>query len=245
MANLQSLLEQRLKGSKNPQKMQKLAEQSRDGERSSFSGVFSVIPLSKDEEGWLTELLDRYKEEGTHTADDVRLLSHLTAEVKAIQAQSALLHGERISRAQEILIRYQPGAFSIWLEKAYGNRQTPYNFLQYFLFYQAVREELKPILEKMPRQAIYTLASRQGDLKVKEELVQKFKGETKDELLEKIRIQFPLSRDDKRGVNKAYQIQKALEKALELLKEPLKLTKTQRDVIFLLIKQISHHKDNV
>ena len=57
----------------------------------------------------------------------------------------------------------------------------------------------------MPRQAIYTLASRTGDLDEKVNIVKNYSGQTKQEILSLIRKRFPLDRDDKRLPNIANQ----------------------------------------
>lgn len=66
---------------------------------------------------------------------DLAELSLITSEVKAINNQAAILHGERIKKAQTLLKSYQEGAFSAWLNATYGNRQTPYNLMQYYEFF--------------------------------------------------------------------------------------------------------------
>ncbi len=47
----------------------------------------------------------------------------------------------------------------------------------------------------MPRQAVYSLASRDGDQEQKELIIQNYNGEPKQELLKLIRDTFPLSRN--------------------------------------------------
>jgi hypothetical protein len=129
----------------------------------------------------------------------MRQLASLTSEVKAINNQAAILHGERIKKAQEILKNYRDGAFSAWLVAAYGNRQTPYNFLQYYELTLTLPQMLHAKLDAMPRQAVYALASRTGPLEKKEAIIQNYNGEPKQELLLMIRKEFPLSKDDKRA----------------------------------------------
>src|ERR1700690_3631894 len=117
-------------------KMTELAEISSKGNLSSFAGVFKVSPLTVQEKEDLEALLNDYKSESQYAiADDLSTLSSLTSEIKAINKKAAILHGERIQKAQEILKKYRDGAFSAWLVNTYGNRQTPYNFLQYYEFY--------------------------------------------------------------------------------------------------------------
>lgn len=200
MAKLNSFLSKRFKSNTETEsKMTSLAELSTTGNLSSFSGVFRVTTLSQNEEAILEELLNEYKEDESDVKADLQSLSMITSEVKAINNQAAILHGERIKKAQEILIRYRDGAFTAWLVATYGNRQTPYNFLQYYEFYTALPKLLHTKLDEMPRQAVYTLASRSGEQEVKEEIVKTYNGQTKQELLALIREKFPLATSDKRS----------------------------------------------
>jgi hypothetical protein len=200
MVKVNSLLAARFKSaSEKLSKMTSLVERSSSGELSSFSGVFRVAPLSEKEKQTLLSLLEQYKNETQEVGDDLFQLSSLTAEVKAINNQAIILHGERIKKAQEILKNYRDGAFSAWLVATYGNRQTPYNFLQYYELYKALPESLHTKIDEMPRQAVYSLASRDGDQTQKEEIIKNYKGEPKQELLQLIRETFPLAETDRRA----------------------------------------------
>lgn len=197
MSKVNDLLFSRLK--QKFSKMTELAEVSSKGQLSSFSGVFKVHPLSDQEQTSLEELLKSYQGETEVSIEkDLHVLSGLTSEIKAISNQAAILHGERIKRAQEIFKNYRDGAFSTWLLTTYGNRQTPYNFLQYYEFYLSLPSHLLPKLDEMPRQAVYTLASRDAPLEKKKELLENYQGETKNEVLELIRQTFPLEEGDGR-----------------------------------------------
>jgi len=136
--------------------------------------------------------------------------------VKAINNQAAILHGERIKQAQNILKNYRDGAFSAWLVAIYGNRQTPYNFLQYFELYTSMPKTLQTKVDTMPRQALYTLATRNCPLKEKEKIIENYKGETKKELLTLIRERFPLDRKDKRSPK---IVEQAIKQLLEIQKQ--------------------------
>jgi hypothetical protein len=208
MKNLHEKLSQRLTEKKQTSaKMTALAEQTTAGRMTSFSGVFSVSDISEEEKEELETLLLKYANDQDEIGKDLQKLTILTTEVKAINHQAILLHGERIKKAQEIFKKYQEGAFSAWLVHTYGNRQSPYNFLQYYNFYSATPKKLHSKIETMPRQAIYTLASREGNFEKKQEIVISYQGETKQVLLEKIREVFPLSSNDKR---KSDPMEKAL-----------------------------------
>ena len=200
MGKVNSLLTQRLKqATEKFSKMTDLAELSSTGQLSSFSGVFRIANLTSTEQDDLRNLLRNFSSETQEIETDLLTLSSLTSEVKAINNQAAILHGERIKKAQEILKSYKEGAFTAWLIATYGNRQTPYNFLQYYELYIALPQFLLPKLDAMPRQAVYSLASRTGPLEKKEEIIKNYCGEPKVELLSKIRETFPLPTDDKRA----------------------------------------------
>lgn len=212
MPKVNELLSKRFKkASEKASKMQDLATRSTSGTLSSFSGVFRVTPLSGSEEEHLKELLDTYAGKDSDVTQDLKFLSAITSEVKAINNQAAILHGERIKRAQEILKSYRDGAFTSWLLTAYGNRQTPYNFLQYFEFYSNMPKSLQQKVDLMPRQAIYALATRNCDPTEKEKIVENYQGESKKELLEMIRERFPLSEKDKRAKNLPEQLLEKIE----------------------------------
>jgi len=71
----------------------------------------------------------------------------------------------------------------------------------------------------MPRQAIYTLASRDCSFEDKLQIVKQYKGQTKNELIDLIREKFPLSVHDGRRQN-------AGENAIRLLKQLCSLIST-------------------
>ena len=207
MSKVNSLLTSRLKSATQKlTKMTALAELSSEGQLSSFSGVFRVAPLTLMERSTLEALLENYKSEAQEIGADLSQLSSITSEVRAINNQAAILHGERIKKAQEILKKYRDGAFSAWLIATYGNRQTPYNFLQYYELFLALPKALHENLDRMPRQAVYTLASRDAPLERKQVLIENYRGEKKRELLSIIRKTFPLPGDDKRAEDVAAQV---------------------------------------
>ncbi len=240
MGNVNELLNQRLKKKGDPSpKMAAMAHQSAHGELTSFSGLFSISELNEFEKTGLEELLRTYtRDEGT-LDHDLKKLIFITAEVKAINNQAAILHGERIKKAHAILTNYKEGAFTSWLMTTYGNRQTPYNFLQYYNFFEAIPKGLRPKLESMPRQAVYTLASREGPFEKKKEIVASYNGETKKLLLNKIRDEFPLAGEDKRGRDHADYAIQALQKACAAFQHPkLKLSSSQKKLALNLFEEL-------
>ncbi|MGR3912483.1 MAG: CT583 family protein [Candidatus Rhabdochlamydia sp.] len=217
MSKVNDLLSARLK--QKSSKMGELATLSSRGDLSSFSGVFKIQPLSHKDEEVLKTLLQEYQiEEKQPFEEDFQNLSNLTSEIKAISSQAIILHGERIQKAQTILKNYRDGAFSRWLLSTYGNRQTPYNFLQYYEFYLKLTPSLQDKLEEIPRQAVYTLASRDVSWNQKQAFITSYKGETKHELLEQIRLLFPLEESDQRRENLVMQGLTLLQKLHQLIK---------------------------
>jgi hypothetical protein len=221
MSKFNDLLNLRFK-SKETQKMTALVERATNGDLSSFAGVFRVAALDAKEKADLENLLKNYRLNEVYDVDnDFKALSAITSEVKAITNQAVILHGERIKRAQDILKKYRDGAFTAWLFTTYGNRQTPYNFLQYYEFYSAMPQALHLKLDQMPRQVIYNLASRKGTLEKKEEIIRNYNGQPKQELLQLIRLEFPLDEEDKRHPNFAAHTIAFLKRAREMLKNSL------------------------
>jgi len=239
MGNVNALIAERLKKSQQTSKMAEMAKQSVNGNLSGFSGIFAVSELSNQEKNHLESILMEYAHEVKDLSQDLETLISITSEVKAINNQAAILHGERIKKAHAILTLYRDGAFTAWLIAAYGNRQTPYNFLQYYQLYELMPRPLRIKLETMPRQAVYTLASRSGPLNLKQEIIENYGGQTKAELMEAIRETFPLPKDDKRAADLGKSIIQGLERILHTVKHKRKsLTKNQVQAISKLLDEI-------
>jgi hypothetical protein len=245
MANFASILNQRfLKKDKN--KTTALAEKTSDGGLSSFAGIFNVTELNEGQKEKLSDLLKKYAPDQTlDIAQDLSQLLAISSEVRAINNQAVMLHGERIKRAQDILKKYRDGAFSSWLVTTYGNRQTPYNFLQYYEFYAQMPTALHPQIETMPRQAVYTLASREGEIEKKEEIVRNYKGETKQQLLTLIRSHFPLDEDDKRREDVALMAIASLERLKFTFQTgKVKLASKQKTQLLALLRSLKEQISN-
>lgn len=239
MNKVNKFLSQRLKKAEKSSKMSTLATQSMEGHLTSFSGIFGFTDLNATEKDLLSQLLKKFANEGVEIDADLKSLITLTSEVKAINNQALILHGERIKAAQTILTKYKDGAFTSWLINTYGNRQTPYNFLQYYDFYITMPQTLRPQIEVMPKQAIYTLASREGALEDKQSLVENYQGESKKELIQIIRDTFPLSEKDKRKNSIGIGMINAIEKMRQSIKSNLKhLSDKQKNTLKTLLREI-------
>lgn len=241
MSTIDLLLANRTKRKPSSLKMQEMAERSAAGDLTSFSGVFSQVELTELQKNSIEALLKSYAAEKANIAADYHMLLSLTGEIKAIDNQALLLHGERIAKAQNILMPYKEGAFTAWLKVAYGNRQTPYNFLHYYFFHEQISKELKARLSLMPRQAVYTLASREGPIKQKEAFIANYAGETKEELLKAIRRTFPLVEKDKRARDVTAQLIKTFEKiTLEVQEHILQLSPADKEKLRQAVSKIQH-----
>lgn len=233
MAKINTMLTKRLKQSGKSSKMAEMARKSAKGNLNPFSGIFSITELNKKEKSFLETILHTYASDSLHPSEDLQSLIDITTEIKAINCQSVLLHGERISKAQNILKNYQDGAFTTWLTRTYGNRQTPYNFLHYYEFYTAMPKPLRPQIDAMPQQAVYSLASREGVIEKKQEIVKNYNGETKTEMLHRIRETFPLAAKDKRKENIGQGVMKSLTRLMRLVSSRRsRISKIQKDEIF-------------
>ncbi|MCY3974498.1 MAG: CT583 family protein [Simkaniaceae bacterium] len=220
LSSLNSLIMGRLK-SRDKEKVRSLAVRSASGSLSGFSGVFRPVPATEKETALLRQLLERHGRGGVRPEEDLEMLIALTSEVKAIAAQAVILHGERILRVRDLLKKYGSGAFSAWLIHTYGNRQTPYNFLHYYEFYTSLSDEVRAVVDDMPKQAIYTLAGRHVARERKIAFIERYRGETKTELLAKLRKEFPLSQKDGRREDRVRALRTCLTKALYMARDDL------------------------
>ncbi|MCH9811869.1 pGP6-D family virulence protein [bacterium] len=158
--------------------------------------------LSDHEKGALKSLLSQSNDEITSISEDFTTLANITGEIKSIHHQSVLLHGERILQAQQLFKKYGEYAFSRWLKTVYGNRQTPYNFLKYYQFYISLSNPLQQKVLSMPKQIIYTIASRNCSNEDKHRVIESYEGESKDTYIKAIRKAFPLEKKDRREKKK-------------------------------------------
>ena len=101
-------------------------------------------------------------------------------------------------------------------------------------------KKLRLQIESMPRQAIYTLATREGSLEKKKEIVESYKGQTKTILLNEIREAFPLNLKDQRQKNKGDSFITLLERLhKELRLNPIHFSNAQKTALTSLLQGIS------
>ncbi|AAF39668.1 Virulence plasmid protein pGP6-D-related protein [Chlamydia muridarum str. Nigg] len=244
MGNIKTLLENRFK-KPTSDKMESLAKKRLEGELSPFLNGFTNPKLSSQEEAKFRQLLEEYSFSNEISKHDLQQLCHLSAQVKQIHHQAVLLHGERIKKVRELLTSYREGAFSAWLLLTYGNRQTPYNFLVYYELFSTLPDSLKLELEKLPRQAVYTLAAREGTQEKKEAIIRNYQGETKGELLEIIRKEFPLLPTDRRHTPLSQKAFTLLAKGTKLLRQCTDVSHEELIALEKLIKKLQKVTTNL
>lgn len=71
---------------------------SSSSDQSNIAQVFRIAPLSLQEKEKVGEILNEHRQEKHEISTDLKMLSDLTAEIKAITCQAAILHGERIKK---------------------------------------------------------------------------------------------------------------------------------------------------
>lgn len=169
----------------------------------SFNSVFDIKPLDELEARRIEKLLvDNFqpgKISEEQTALDTEQLKSITADIKAIGRQGIVLIGERVHKAKELLKPYKDGTFTKWLESTFGTRKTGYNMLAYYDLYKSLpHDELRERFKKIPQRVAYILASRDGDIEKKVEIIRDSNGRSQEDLVLLIQETFPVASGDKR-----------------------------------------------
>lgn len=169
-----------------------------------FNTVFQTKPLDPHEANEIQRLLiDNLKADITTEAQalrDAEQLKLITIEIKAIGKQGTVLMGERVHRAKELLKAYKDGTFTKWLESTFGTRKTGYNMLAYYELYTALpHDDLRERLKKLPQRTAYILASRNGNLDTKAEIISEYHDKTHDEMVTLIKEKLPIASGDRRA----------------------------------------------
>lgn len=170
----------------------------------SFNSVFDIKPLDAIESVKIEKLLfeNNLSREATdeEIKKDAKELQSLTADIKAIGRQGAVLIGERVFQAMQILKPYKNGTFTKWLESTFGAKKTGYNCLAYFELYSGLPDDdLREKFKKIPLRSAYILASREGEPKIKEEIIRECHELGHHELITMIQKRLPISPKDKRS----------------------------------------------
>lgn len=170
-----------------------------------FTAIFDPKSLDPQEEVKMQKLLFENfqlsgiseEKENAKLTQDFQNIKRLTTEIKGIQKQNLVLIGERIDKARSILKSYKDGTFTKWLQHVFSSKQTGYNILAYYLFLKTLPEDLQETFKRLPQKAAYLLASRDGDLQTKIEILQDPSMDAEN-ILPAIREKLPLAENDKR-----------------------------------------------
>ena len=93
----------------------------------------------------------------------------------------------------------------------------------------------------MPKQAVYTLASRSGDADKKQQIIQTYQGEPKHLILAKIRTIFPLPQSDKRKQKFSDHVALTLSRLIEQIdQKDWTPTRIEKKKIETLLKALSN-----
>jgi len=168
--------------------------------------IFDIQKLEESEDIQLQKLLVEEILPGLRSeeqlAQDLDVLRRLTAEVKSISKQGALLVGERIYQARELLKNYGDGrtSFNRWIQLTFSNsRRTAFNALAYFEFHRALPDEgLRSMLKRMPNKAAYVLAAREGSIEAKADIIREYHQQKAEEIIPVIQDKLPAAQDKKK-----------------------------------------------
>ncbi len=159
---------------------------------------FGVKPLDVTESHHIEKLLLENFQPGAILEDqvsvDIDRMKTVTAEIKAINKQGALLIGERIATARDILKSYKDGTFVQWMDSIFESRRTAYNMLSYFDLYCVLPDHAKENFKKMPQKAAYMLASRPGNVETKVELIGSYSNLKANDMMLLIQDKLPSNR---------------------------------------------------
>jgi len=166
----------------------------------SFRSLFESQDLGIEEKQNIRSLFAE-KLQGS-VAEDLEEIFRLTSELKSLQKQAILLVGERVYRVREIFKKYgeERGAFTLWLKKTFSSKKTAYNALSFYELYRHLpTEKLREQFKQMPAKASYILASRKGDFSAKLAVIDQYRGEKQEQLIERIISRFPVEIGDRRS----------------------------------------------
>lgn len=168
-----------------------------------FNSVFNPQPLDNKESTGIEKLLVDYFLPGrlpeNQVTTDLDQLKKITAEIKAVAQQGAVLTGERINQARTILKPYRDGAFAQWIDMFFGSRRTAYNMLAYYELYSSLpNHESKIKFQKIPQKIAYLLASKGVTIDAKVDIIDKHFDSNHDDLMMLIQERFPTDENDGR-----------------------------------------------
>lgn len=159
--------------------------------------------------------------------DSLRQLVSISETLRISHKQHVLFHGENIHKAQLLLKDHKKGAFGFWLAFTYGNRQTCYNFLNYFLLHHSLPEFMRKKLEKIPLKNAYLLGSVDLPQKKKQSILESYQGEGFKDWRKKV----VKSNTQKKPRDENLQFLKTSLNALKKIKTESALTENSKEIV--------------
>jgi len=140
--------------------------------------------------------------EAKQLGEDAKRLKVITGTVRSIVKQGAFLLGQQIHEAKEILRKHRNSerTFTEWMKITFtqGHRSA-YNALELFQFHEEIEDPmLQNKLKEIPKRAAYLLASRDGDISRKIEILKNYSDQKADDLIILIDETLPLPDTDGR-----------------------------------------------
>ena len=167
-----------------------------------FKSIFKIQSLDNKDSQLIEELILDNCNIQDEVEEDTIQLKQLTIEVRGILKEGALLLGEKIYKARDILKKHNKNknSFTEWLKIAFNNsRSTAYNALSYYEFHNALpNDDLKELFKKFPHKAAYLLSTRNGEFNQKLDILRMHHHLKSDELIDIIEEAMPLPHDDQR-----------------------------------------------
>jgi len=148
------------------------------------------------------EPMGKKSEGAIELGEDVQRLKDITGTIRGIVKQGIYILGQKIHEAKEILKKHRNSerTFSEWMKITFtqGHRSA-YNALEFFQFHEELEDPvLQNRLKEIPKKAAYLLASRDGELSKKEEILKKYTDQKADDLITIIDEMLPLPQSDLR-----------------------------------------------
>ena len=195
----------------------------------SFNAFIDARPLDPKEANEIDRLLHENFVPGQidegQPSKDAEELKTLSSEIKAIGRQGIVLVGERVHRAREILKNYKDGTFTKWLDATFDSKKTAYNRLNYFEFYRSLPPSLQEPFKRIPQKAAYILASREGSIEKKEEIIREYSDMEVKDLVPLIQEMLPAASNDKRSTKSSN------DRLIDSLREVFKKIRKRKDTL--------------
>jgi hypothetical protein len=167
-----------------------------------FKTIFNIQSLDHTDSDLIEKLILENCDVEEEAQEVTRQIQQITIEVRGILKEGALLLGERIYKAREILKRHNKNknSFTEWLKIAFSNsRSTAYNALSYYEFHSLLpSDHLKDLFRKCPHKAAYILSAREGGIAQKIDILRKHSHLKSEEIIDIIDEELPLPHSDQR-----------------------------------------------